>query len=63
MCSKQDTDERNQSGKKQVETYIMFLDWKNQYCQNDCTTQTNLQINATSIELLIKVFTGLEQKV
>ena len=22
----------------------MFLDWKNQYCQNDYTTQSNLQI-------------------
>ena len=22
----------------------MFLDWKNQYCENDCTTQSNLQI-------------------
>ena len=22
----------------------MFLDWKNQYCKNDCTTQGNLQI-------------------
>ena len=22
----------------------MFLDWKNQYCQNDYTTQVNLQI-------------------
>ena len=22
----------------------MFLNWKNQYCQNDYTTQSNLQI-------------------
>ena len=22
----------------------MFLDWKNQYCENDYTTQSNLQI-------------------
>ena len=24
--------------------YTMFLDWKNQYCENDYTTQSNLQI-------------------
>ena len=27
-----------------MEKYTMFLDWKNQYCENDCTTQSNLQI-------------------
>ena len=30
--------------KKQMEQYTMFLDWKNQYCQNYYTTQSNLQI-------------------
>ena len=25
---------------KQMERYTMFLDWRNQYCQNDCTTQS-----------------------
>ena len=29
---------------KQMEKYTMFLDWKNQYCENDYTTQRNLQI-------------------
>ena len=24
--------------------YTMFLDWKNQYCENDYITQSNLQI-------------------
>ena len=24
--------------------YIMFLDWKNQYCKSDYTTEINLQI-------------------
>ena len=23
------------------EKYTMFLDWKNQYCENDYTTQSN----------------------
>ena len=27
-----------------MERYTMFLDWKNQHCQNDSTTQSNLQI-------------------
>ena len=27
-----------------MEKYTMFLDWKNQYCENDYTTQSNLQI-------------------
>ena len=27
-----------------MERYTMLLDWENQYCQNDCTTQGNLQI-------------------
>ena len=25
---------------KQMERYILFVDWKNQYCENDCTTQS-----------------------
>ena len=29
-------------GHKQMEKYTMFMDWKNQYCQNDYTTQSNL---------------------
>ena len=35
-------DERNQRRHKQMERYNMFLDWKNQYCENDHTTQSNL---------------------
>ena len=27
-----------------MERYSMFLYWKNQYCENDSTTQSNLQI-------------------
>ena len=36
------TDERNQRGHKQMEKYTVFMDWKNQYCQNGYTTQSNL---------------------
>ena len=27
-----------------MEKYAMFLDWKNQHCENDHTTQSNVQI-------------------
>ena len=27
-----------------MERYTMFLDWKKQHCENDYTTQSNLQI-------------------
>ena len=27
-----------------MESYTMFLDWKNQHCENEYTTQSNLQI-------------------
>ena len=27
-----------------MERYTMFLDWKNQYCENYYTTQSNIQI-------------------
>ena len=33
---------RNQRGHKQMEKHTVFMDWKNQYCQNDYTTQSNL---------------------
>ena len=41
----------------------MFLDWKNQHCENDYTTQTNLEIHAIPIKLPMAFFTELEQKV
>ena len=41
----------------------MFLDWKNQYCKNGHTTQSNLQINAISIKSPMIFFTELEQTI
>ena len=29
----------------------MFLDWKNQYCQNDYITQSNLQIQCSPCQI------------
>ena len=40
----------------------MFLDQKNQYCQNDYTTQGNLyRFNAMPIKLSMAFFTELKQ--
>ena len=33
-----------------MEKYTMFLDWKNQYCENDYTTQSNLQIQCNTYQ-------------
>ena len=34
----------------------MFLDWKDQYCQNDYTTQCNLQIQCNSYQIANGIF-------
>ena len=36
------TDESSWRWHKQMERYIMFCDWKNQYCQDDSATEGNL---------------------
>ena len=43
----------------------MFLDWKNQYCENDYTTQSNLQIHCNPYQITNGIFlqTELEQKI
>ena len=33
-----------------MEKYTMFLDWKNQYCEKDHTTLSNLQIQCNPYE-------------
>ena len=45
-----------------MERYTMFLDWKNQYCENDYTTQRYLQIQCNPYHYQWHFFTELEQK-
>ena len=39
----------------------MFIDWKNQYSENEYTTQSNLQIQCNPYETPMLFFTELEQ--
>ena len=34
-----------------MEKYTIFLDWKNQYCENDYATQNNLQIQCNLYQI------------
>ena len=40
----------------------MFLDWKNQYCENDCNTQSNLQIQCNPYQITNGIFYGTRTK-
>ena len=37
-------------------TNIMFVSWKNQYCENDYTTYNNLQIECNSYQSTYDIF-------
>ena len=39
-----------------MERYSMFLDWKNQHCENDYTTQSNLQIQRNPYQTTNGIF-------
>ena len=40
----------------QMEKYTMFLDWKNQYCENDYTIQGNQQIQCSPCQITNDIF-------
>ena len=44
-----------------MEKYTMFLDWKNQHCENEYTTQSNLQIQCNPYQITNGIFYGVEQ--
>ena len=39
-----------------MEKYTMFMDWKNQYSENEYTTQSNLQIQCDPYEITNGIF-------
>ena len=39
-----------------MERYTMFLDWKNQHCEKDHTTQSNLQIQCNPYQTTNGIF-------
>ena len=40
----------------------MFLDWKNQYCKHNCTTQNSLQIQCNSYQITNGIFHRIRAK-
>ena len=44
-----------------MEKYTMFMDWKNQYSENEYTTQSNLQVQCNPYKLPMVFFRELEQ--
>ena len=46
-----------------MERYTMFLDWKNQHCENDSTTQGNLQIQCNPYQITNGIFHRSKTKI
>ena len=53
---------KNQRLQKQMQKYTTLLDLKNQYYENDYTTQSNLQIQCSLDQIKIAFSTELEEK-
>jgi len=45
-----------------MESYTMFLDWQNQYCENYYTTQSNLQIQCNPNQITKGIFHRIRTK-
>ena len=46
-----------------MEKYTMFLDWKNQHCENDYTIQSNLQIQCNLCQITNDIFHRTRKKI
>ena len=46
-----------------MERYTTFLDWKNQCCQNDCSTQSNPQGQCSPYQITNGIFNRKENKI
>ena len=46
-----------------MERYTMFLDWKNQHCENDSTTQSNLLIQCNPYQTTTGIFHRTRTKI
>ena len=46
-----------------MERYTMLLDWKNQHCENDYTTQSNLQIQCNPYQTTTGIFLRTRKKI
>ena len=46
-----------------MERYSMFLGWKNQYCENDCSTKCNLQIQCDPYQITNGIFHRTRTKI
>ena len=44
-----------------MERFSVSMDWKNQYCKNDHTTQGNLEIQCDPYQKPMAFFIGLEK--
>ena len=45
-----------------MKRYSMFLDWKNQYCENGHPTQSNLQIQCNPYQITCDIFHRTRKK-
>ena len=48
--------------KADTERYTLFLEWKSQHCENDYTTQSNLQIQCNLYQITNDVFHRISTK-
>ena len=46
-----------------MERYTMLLDWRNQYCENDYTTQSNLHNQCNLYKITNKIFNRTETNI